>query len=178
MSSSGPIWARLPEPPDADRRRMLAKDEGRPALLSQIVDDAPLKLLDLQKVDQPQHVNFQRRQLRGWPHRLSGHRAKKGSKTVSVVPSIGHCISLKVPALPAVRQEHGRAFEATSPGREPPFEYTFRPQDWVPSARSRSYKRSATVSKPGSTAIRFSDLSHFSTFRSADMTVAWLRPPK
>ncbi len=41
----------------------------------------------------------------------------------------------------------------------------------VPSARSRSAKRSATVSNPGKTMNRFSDLSHLFTFFSAAITV-------
>jgi hypothetical protein len=41
----------------------------------------------------------------------------------------------------------------------------------VPRARSRSVKRSATVSNPGKRTSRFSDLSHLFTFFSAAMTV-------
>ena len=48
----------------------------------------------------------------------------------------------------------------------------------APRARSRSDRTSATVLKPGKSAISFSDRSHFWTFFSAEMTVAWLRPPK
>ena len=58
----------------ADRGRMLAQDQDRPPLFPQFVDDPTLKLLDLREVDQPQHIDFQRRQLRGWPHRRKGHR--------------------------------------------------------------------------------------------------------
>ena len=55
--------------PDADRRRVLAKDQRRAPLLAQLVDDPSLKLLELGEVDQPQHVDFQRRRFGGWPHR-------------------------------------------------------------------------------------------------------------
>ena len=82
-------------PADADRRRMLAQNEGCAPLLSQVVDDPPLKLLDLREVDQPQHIDFQRRQLRGWPHRLSGHRQSQARKTVLALSSVRHCISLQ-----------------------------------------------------------------------------------
>ena len=47
---------------------------GPPPLFPQFINDATLKLLDLREVDQPQHIHFQRRQLRGWPHRRSVHR--------------------------------------------------------------------------------------------------------
>ena len=45
-----------------------------PTLFAKFVHDAALKLLDLREVNQPQHIYFQRRQLRGWPHRRSIHR--------------------------------------------------------------------------------------------------------
>ena len=57
--------------PHTDRRWMLAQDQNGPPLFAEFVNNAALKLLDLREVDQPQHVNFQRRQLRGWPHRQS-----------------------------------------------------------------------------------------------------------
>ena len=58
-------------PAHTDRRWMLAQDQNRPPLFPEFEHNAALKLLDLREVDQPQHVNFQRRQLRGWPHRQS-----------------------------------------------------------------------------------------------------------
>jgi hypothetical protein len=50
---------------------MLAQNKRRPSLLSQLINNAALKLLDLQEVNQPQHIDFQRRLLVGWPHRRS-----------------------------------------------------------------------------------------------------------
>src|SRR5262249_24905210 len=48
----------------------------------------------------------------------------------------------------------------------------------VPRVRSRSARRSATVSKPGRSELRSSSRSQPRTFFSAEMTVEWLRPPK
>ncbi len=48
----------------------------------------------------------------------------------------------------------------------------------VPRLRSRSARRSATVSKPGKSELRSSSRSQPRTFFSAEMTVEWLRPPK
>src|SRR5262245_24081946 len=52
----------------ADRGRMLTQDQDGPPLFPQIVNDPTLKLLDLRKVNQVQHINFERRQFRGEPH--------------------------------------------------------------------------------------------------------------
>ena len=74
----GPDMSTAARSAHTDRRRMLAQDQDGPALFAQLVDDAPLKLLDLREVDQPQHINFERRQLRGWPHRRSTGRQIRG----------------------------------------------------------------------------------------------------
>jgi hypothetical protein len=58
-------------PPHTDRGWMFTQDQSGSPLFAEFVDDTTLKLLDLREVDQPQHVNFERRQLRGWPHRQS-----------------------------------------------------------------------------------------------------------
>ena len=49
----------------ADRRLVLAEDQGRPTLFPKIVNDAALKLLDLREVNQPQHVHFNGRLFSG-----------------------------------------------------------------------------------------------------------------
>jgi Carbonic anhydrase len=51
-------------------------------------------------------------------------------------------------------------------------------RDQVPRPRSRSARRSATVSNPGNSELRCSSRSQPRTFFSAEITVEWLRPPK
>jgi hypothetical protein len=55
----------------ADGRLVLAENQGRSTLFSQIVNDPALELLDFGEVNQPQHVHFNSRLFSGSPHRLS-----------------------------------------------------------------------------------------------------------
>src|SRR5262249_39630360 len=71
---------------NTDRGWVLAEQQHRSRLLTQVVHDPTLKLLDLPEVDQPQQVDFQRRQCRGWPHRLSKHRASERVVSDSSAP--------------------------------------------------------------------------------------------
>ncbi len=53
-----------PRAADADRRRVLAEDQGtaaRPIPVTKIVDQTPLELLDLVEVDRTEQIDFQRR---------------------------------------------------------------------------------------------------------------------
>ncbi len=82
---------------DADGGWMLAQDQGGPALFTELIDDATLKLLDLEKVDQPQHVNFERRQVRRWPHcRSTGGQYRVRYQTPSLSTAFEHPITVHV----------------------------------------------------------------------------------
>ena len=63
------MWARLPDRPTLIVGGCSQRTSAAPAALAQIVDDPSLELLELGEVDQPQHVDFQRRRFGGWPHR-------------------------------------------------------------------------------------------------------------
>ena len=98
----------------ADRGWMLAQDQDRPPLFAQFVDDATLKLLDLREVDQPQHINFQRRQLRGWPHRQSIYRQIMGRNEIHRLQDGSRSHSLYTPKTPSGKCRSSRHEECLS----------------------------------------------------------------